>query len=461
MTDPFMTEDQLRSIAEGLLSRADKAGATAADVLAATGESIGVSARNGALEDVERSESIDFGLRVMIAAEGGVRQATISASDPSDSALDALAERAVAMAKEAPVDPHAGLAPEDALDRSDLVAKIERLELGDPAGPPSPDQLLDEALALEAAAMAVDGVKQIEGGDSSWGGGSVYLATSHGFAAGYRASSRSLSVSAVAGEGLGMERDYAFSAARYADDLLDVNVIGEEAGRRAVRRLNPKKPPTGAYPVIFEPRTAVRLIGAVIGGANGASVARGSSFLRDKMGEQILPKGFSILDNPLKPRGLGSRPFDGEGVDVREKAIVKDGVLAEWLLDSESARKLGVATNGSASRGVAGSPSPSSSNVWLTAGDATVEALIKETGTGVLVAEMMGQGAHPVTGDFSTGASGFWIENGEIAYPISEFTLAGHIFEMLASMAAADDLVFDRRVVSPTVRVEGLTVAAG
>ncbi len=460
MSEPFMTEEQLRAIAEGLLDRAAKAGADSADALAVTGESIGVSARGGALEDVERAESGDFGLRVLLEAEGGVRVATISASDPSDAALDALAERAVAMAREAPVDPFAGLAPEALLDRSDVAARTAELELGDPAGPPSADQLLDEALALEQAALGVDGIAQVEGSDASWGGGWAYFATSHGFAAGYRSSSRSRSVSAVAGEGTAMERDYAYSSARFAEDLRAVEEIGLEAGRRAARRLGPKKPPKGAYPVLFEPRVASSLVGAVLGAANGASVARGASFLRDKMGERILPERFSIQDDPTRRRGLGSRPFDGEGVAARPKAIVKDGVLAEWLLDCESARRLGLETNGSAGRGVAGGPSPSSSNVWITPGEKSPEELIKETGTGVLVTEMMGRGVNGVTGDYSRGAAGFWIENGEIAYPVSEFTLAGHVFEMLAALEAADDLVFDRRVVAPTLRVEGLTIGS-
>lgn len=460
LSEPFLTEEALQGIAEGLLARAEKAGADAADVMAATGEALGVSARAGALEEVERSESIDFGLRVMLRSEDGVRVATISASDPSERALEALVERAVAMAKEAPVDAYAGLAPEDLLDRSDLAARIGELELGDPAGPPDPDLLLSEALELEQVASSVDGVSQVEGADSSWSGGWAYLATSHGFKGGYRASSRSLSVGAVAGSGLSMERDYAASAARFAEDLRPIEEIGLEAGRRAIRRLHPKKPPSGAYPVLFEPRMASGLVSAVIGAANGAGVARGSSFLRDKMGERILPERFTIMDDPSRKRGLASRPFDGEGVAARPKAIVQDGVLSAWLLDCESAKRLGLTSNGSASRGVAGGPSPSSSNVWITPGEKTPEELIRDTGRGVLIAEMMGRGVNGVTGDYSRGASGFWIEDGEVAYPISEFTVAGHIFEMLSGLEAANDLVFDRRTVAPTLRVEGLTIGS-
>lgn len=460
MSDPFMSEQQLRGIAEGLLSRAERAGADAADVMAVTGESLGVSARGGALEEVERAEGVDFGLRVMMNAEGGVRVASISASDPSDVALDALAERAVAMAREAPVDAYAGLAPEALLDHGDHEASIAALELGDAAGPPDPDTLLDEALALESAALGVDGVSQAEGADSGWSGGWAYFATSHGFKGGFRSSSRVRSVSAVAGAALGMERDYAFSAARFAEDLRDIAEIGAEAGRRAVRRLAPKKPPSGAYPVLFEPRTASSLVAAVVGAANGASVARGASFLRDKMGEQIMPKGCSIHDDPTRRRGLGSRPFDGEGVAARPKRIVEDGVLAAWLLDCEAARRLGLETNGSAGRGVAGGPSPSGSNIWLTPGEKSPEELMREAGTGVLITEMMGRGVNGVTGDYSRGATGYWFENGEIAYPVSEFTLAGHVFEMLRSLEAANDLVFDRRLTAPTLRVEGLTIGS-
>ncbi|MEM1421557.1 MAG: TldD/PmbA family protein [Pseudomonadota bacterium] len=439
----------LDTIAEQLLDAAKTAGAEAADVVVGESESLSVTARDGKLEEAERQESLDFGLRVFV----GQRQASVSASDPA--ALGALAERAVAMAQEAPEDPEAGLA-----DPGQLATDVPELALLDPAEPPAPEQLLEIAFALEAGVRAVDGVARAEGPSAGWRRGRTVLAATNGFHRGYEAGSHSIGVTALAGEGLEMERDYSFSAARWREDLKSIDEVAKEAGERAVRRLNPRKPKTGACPVIFEPRMAAGLIGSLIAGANGASVARGSSFLKDKMGERILPAGLHIIDDPLKPRGLASRAFDGEGLPVSRKSVFEDGVLSTWLLDLASARKLGLVSNGCASRGVSGAPSPGSSNVWLAAGETTPEALLADMRTGLLITEMMGRGLNPVTGDYSRGATGFWVENGEIAYPVAEITVAGDFLEMVASMIPANDLETDRRIAAPSLLIEGLTVAA-
>lgn len=438
-------------IAEALLTEAARAGADAADALVSASESLSVSARDGALEEAERSESLDFGLRVLI----GQRQACVSASDASPATVTTLAERAVAMAREAPEDAQAGLA-DPALHATD----IPDLDLVDPAPSPSAEALLDQALALESAARGVAGVAQVEEGSASYGRGHTVFMTSTGFSGSYGASRYGLGISAIAGEGLEMERDYAFAMARFAEDLRGAEELGIEAGERAVKTLSPRRAKAGRYPILFDSRVADGLVSAIVGAANGASVARGSSFLRDKMGETILAAGLDILDDPHRPRGLGSRPFDGEGLPTRAKKIVQDGVLREWLLDLASARKLGLESNGSASRGIGSPPSPGSSNVWLPAGGKSPEELTREAGEGLLVTMVMGRGVNPVTGDYSRGARGFWFEGGEIAYPVSELTIAGHILEMTGSMIPADDLRFEGRINAPSVLVEGMTIAS-
>ncbi len=456
MTDAQGSHRSLSEIADALLSKARAAGADLADVLASRSESVSVSARSGALEGAERSETVDFGLRVLIDAKGGRRQATVSASDSSDATLSLLAERAVAMAREAPLDADVQMAPAEL-----FAAETPELDLCDPSEPPSPEALLEAARALEAEALAVDGVTRAEGAEIGWSRAAVHLATSIGFSRGYDSTSHGLSVAAIAGEGLGMERDYAYSSARHRADLKSIEEVGREAGERAVRSLSPRKPTSGAYPIILEPRLASGVVGSLLGALNGESIARGSSFLKDKMGERILPAGMALIDTPLRKRGLGSRPFDGEGLAGQENRLIDDGIVASWLLDLSTAHRLGLTSNAMARRGVASPPGPGASNAWLTAGERTPEELIGEIKQGLFVTQMMGRGVNMVTGDYSRGASGFWIENGEIAYPVSELTVAGRITDMLAGLEAANDLTFERRIDSPTLRIEGLTLAAG
>lgn len=458
MSEPISDPASARSltpIGDALVAAALKAGADAADAVIATSERLSVTARAGALEDATREETLDFGLRVLLHGPSGAQEAIVSASDPKPDTLEALAARAVAMAREAPPTPEAGLA-----DPADLAGPAPDLALLDPAAAPGADALLDTALALEAAALAVPGVEQAEGPSAGWGRGRVAMIGSNGVSVDYESGSHSISVAAIAGTGVGMERDYAFGARRWREDLPSIAEIGQEAGERAVKRLSPKKAKTGAFPVVFEPRVAAGLVGSVIGALNGAAIARGSSFLKEKMGERILPAAYSIIDDPLVPRGLGSRPIDGDGLAVARKSLVADGVVAAWLLDLVSARRLGLSSNGSAARGVGSGPSPATSNAWLTPGKQTPEQLIGEIEQGLFVTEMMGRGLNPVTGDYSRGASGFWIENGVLTHPVSELTVAGAMLEMLESLTAASDLTMDRRIAAPTLRVEGMTIAS-
>lgn len=438
------------SLAEHLLQAARKAGADSADAVAVEREDLGVSVRGGKLEEAERAESVDFGLRVLI----GARQACVSASDPRPSVLAELAERAVAMAREAPEDPFCGLPAAD-----QLAAGWPDLDLSDPSAPPSPAALEEAAYAVEAAATAVPGVTQTESCSASWSRAAIFYAASNGFAGGYASTRTGYGASAIAGEGLGMESDWDHASRRFAADLPEPAEIGRRAGERAAERVGARKPPSGAWPVIFDARVAPSIVGHVIGAANGSAIARGSSWLLGRMGERILPEGVHILEDPHIPRGPASRPFDGEGLATRAKAIVEDGILTTWLMDCRSARKLGLRSTGNASRGLSSPPGVGATNIRLTAGALSREALIRETGTGLLVTSMMGRGVNPTTGDYSRGVAGFWIEGGEIAYPVIEATIAGPLPEALLTLTAADDIDLAKATAAPSLRLEGMTLA--
>ncbi len=442
------------AICARLLDAARRAGAKAADALFMGTESVSADVRGGRLEQAERAEGLDVGLRVLI----GRRQATVSASDASEATLEALAERAVAMANAAPEDPWCGLAEPSALSAQ---RDAEGLDLLDPAGPPEPAALEELARAAEAAALAVEGVTQAEGAGAAWGRRRLHLAASNGFLGGYARSTSSLYVSAIAGEGLGMERDFRGESRRRAGDLPSAEEIGREAGERAVARLGPKRPPTGAWPVLYDQRVSASLVGHLIGAANGSSVARGSSWLKEMMGERALPAGFDVTEEPRRVQGPASRPFDAEGLATAERAFVRDGVLTSWVLDLATGRQLGLASTANAMRGAGGAPSPGTTNLRLTSGVRSRQALLAEMGTGLLVTSMLGASINPNTGDYSRGASGFWVDNGEIAYPVNEITIAGNLKRMLAGMIAADDADETRATVAPSLLVEGLTVAGG
>lgn len=445
----LLDQSALTNIAERLVRAAQAAGADAADAIAVRSVSQSLEVRDGALEESERAESDDVGLRVFV----GQRQATISTNDVVGTSPQALAERAVAMARVAPEDAFAGLA-----DSVRLARSFPELDLLDPTVP-SVAALEQQARDAEAAALAVKGVSKSGGASASFGIGGMVLVTSHGFHGAYLASRHSLSVMAIAGQGTGMERDYDFSSALHAADLEAPAIIGRRAGERAIRRLDPRKVKTQGAAVIFDPRVAGSLVGHLASAANGASVARKTSFLKDKLGKKLFRDGISIVDDPLRKRGLRSHPFDGEGVAVKRLLLVDNGVLQSWLLDSGTARELGLVTTGHASRGVSSPPSPSPTNLHLKPGPLSPDALIAETGTGFYVTDLIGMGTNLVTGDYSRGASGYWIENGQLTYPVSEVTIAGHLFDMFASLTPASDLQFRYGTNAPTVRVEGLTIA--
>lgn len=442
-----MTSDLL-SLAEDAVGRALKAGATAADALALDRRGIEVSVREGNIEKLEQAEAREVGLRVFI----GQSSATIAGSVLDAGGLERLAEQAVMMAKVAPPDPYSGLA-----DERQYARDFPDLDLA-PASEISADKLKADALAMEESALAVGGVTKSGGADASFGDRAIALVTSLGFAGGYRRTSCSLSVSAIAGEGTEMERDYDFSAALAPQDLLSPQEIGRSAGERAVKRLKPRKIKSQSLPVVYDPRVAASLVGYLIAGALGSSVAKGTSFLKDKLGQQLFRKGITILDDPLRRRGLASRPFDAEGIASHRFAVIDDGVLTGWLLDLHSARQLKLAPNGYAARGLSGPPSPSSTNTHLAAGASSADELIKGVGRGLYVTEFIGSGVNLITGDYSRGASGFWIENGELAYPVSEITIAGNLNEMFRNLTPASDLEFRRSTNAPTCLIEAMTV---
>jgi len=427
-----------------------KAGADAADAVAIGSSSEEVEIRLGRLEGVGRSESEEIGLRVF----SGQRSASIHATDMSDAALAELAERAVAMARAAPEDEFAGLAPQELLARG----PFPDLELED-AGEPSPELLRRLAEEAEDAARAVKGVTNSEGGGAGFARSSVALATSHGFAGAYSSTSISLSASVLAGEGGQMQRDYDYRTARHAEDLLSPAEIGRVAGERAVARLEPGRLPSRQMPVVFDPRVGGSLLGHLLGAMAGNAIARRSSFLLDRQDEALFPADIRILEEPLRKRGLRSRPFDGEGLPTASRALVENGRITGWLTNAAAARQLGIGLTGHASRGVGGAPGISTSNVHLEAGSVSREALIADIEDGVLVTELIGQGVNGVTGDYSRGASGFRIVKGEIAGPVAEFTVAGNLLDMFARMIAADDLEIYRSVDVPTLRIDGMMVA--
>jgi PmbA protein len=435
-------------MAESLVLAARRAGADAADAVAVRSTSLSVEVREGEVESSERSESDDIGLRVLV----GRRQALVSSNDIRADA-NALADRAVAMAKAAPEDPFAGLA-----DKSLLARSHPDLDLIDP-DLPSVDDLEGRARCAEAAGLAVKGVSKSDGASASAGIVGVVLVTSDGFAASYLASRHSVSMSAIAGEGTEMERDYEFSSAIHAQDLDAPEAIGRRAGQRAVERRNPRKVSSRKVPVVFDRRIAGSLIGHLASAINGASVARKTSFLREKLGERLFRPGIRIIDDPLRRRGLRSRPFDGEGVSAKPLAIVEDGILQSWLLDCTTARQLHLATTGHAQRGVSAPPSPAPSNLHLEGGREPADALLRDIEDGFYVTELIGTGVNAVTGDYSRGAAGFWIEKGERCYPVSEVTIAGNLIAMFATLEPADDLEFRYGTNAPTVRIEGLTIA--
>lgn len=441
----------LETLTEALLVAAKRAGADAADAIAVDGIATAIDIRAGKLEQAERSEGVELGLRVLI----GKRQACVSVSDTSSASIAAVAERAVAMAREAPEDPYAGLADPSQLAHGwDMAA----LELCDPSPEVSAAELEADARRAEAAAMAVAGITQVEA-SASQSRRQIHMAASNGFSGGYARSSRSLSAVAFTGTGTGMERDWAAEGRIFAADLPSAEEIGALAAARAMERVGARKPKTGAYPVLYDERISSGLIGHMLGAINGASIARGSSWLRDALGQQILPSGLSVIEDPHRPRISGSRAFDGEGLPTARRAIVRDGVLMGWVLDLATGRKLGMDSTANAARGTSSPPSPGTSNIDLTQGTKTRAELLADMGMGLLVTSLIGSSINPTTGDYSRGASGFWVENGEITYAVNECTIAGNLRDMLMRMTPANDARMHMSTRVPSLLVEGLTLA--
>ncbi|MBM3530872.1 MAG: TldD/PmbA family protein [Alphaproteobacteria bacterium] len=442
-------QSALTALAERLVKAARAAGADAADAVAMRSVSQSVEVRDGAVEESQRSEGDDVGLRVLV----GRRQAVVSTNDVRGDGVAALAERAVAMARVAPEDPYAGLADPELLARD-----FPDLDLADRALP-EVAALEAAALRAEAAGRAVKGVSKSGGASASAGIGGMVLMTSGGFCGSYLGSRHGISMQAIAGEGTAMETDYDFSSALHAADLEAPEKVGRSAGERAVARLNPRKVTTRKVPVVFDPRIAGSLVGHLASAINGSAIARKTSFLKDKLGERLFAPGIAIVDDPLRKRGLRSRPFDAEGVANKRMALVADGVLKTWLLDCATARELGLKTTGHAHRGASSVPSPGPTNLHLESGQATPEELLRDIGEGFYVTDLIGMGVNMVTGDYSRGAAGFWIENGQRTYPVSEVTIAGHLLDIFRTLMPANDLAFRYGTNAPTVRFEGMTVA--
>lgn len=447
----MLSTDDARTKVDKLVALATNRGASAADAVYVGERSQGVTVRLGALEDVHRSEGEQIGLRVF----RGKRSASVSGADLSACSLSELVDRALAMAAEAPEDQFAGLAPEELL----LKTAAPNLDLDD-GGDPDPASLRARALATEDAARAVAGVTNSNGGSASASASTFAIATSAGFSGAARATGYSCSASVVAGAGAGMQRDYAWHSARHLSDLEGTEEIGSRASERAVARLDPAKIKGGKMPILFDPRVATTLLGHFVGAISGAAIARQSSFLLDALGKPVFAKGVTIHDDPYRPRGLRSRGFDGEGLPVAEMELVEDGVLTTWLADSAAARQLGISPTGHAIRGVSGAPGAGPANLYLDAGERSRETMIVDIREGIYVTELIGQGVNGVTGDYSRGAAGFLISNGEIGPAVAEITIASNLKDMFATLEPASDLRFRRGIDSPTIFVPEMTVAS-
>ena len=445
-----MDTNTAQSILETLMQDAKAAGADAADAVLYHSVSSAVSWRIGKLEDVERSESADLGLRIMV----GKRQASVSTTDHSPASLKELAERCAAMAKAAPEDKYCGLGPKDRLAKP----PHKDLDLGDYAEPTT-DALKTRAAECEAAALAVKGVTNSSGAGASYGEGQKWLITSDGFFGQSGGSHHGVSVSVLAKNDDGMERDYDYDSKTHLSDLKSAEAIGASAGERTVARLSPRKIKSQAAPIIYDNRLAPSLIGSVAGAVNGGAIARGVSFLKDKLGAEIFDKSINIIDDPHMPRGAGSRPFDGEGLANARIDLIKNGVLTAWILNSSQARQLDLESNARATRGTGGAPGSSSTNLYLQPGDKTLEELMIEAKAGLLVTDMFGPQVNPNTGDYSVGCAGFWFENGARAYPVSEITIAGNLLEMFKTLQPANDLEFLGSTNAPSVLVGSMTIA--
>ncbi|MDF3607298.1 TldD/PmbA family protein [Paracoccus sp. DMF-8] len=444
--------DDLQRLTGALLDMARRAGADQADAVAVRGAALSVDVREGRLEHAERAEAVDIGLRVLVSG----RQASVSASDHSDRAIAEMAERAVAMAREAPVDDNLGLADPGQLARD---TDSRPLELRDDSPAPTAEDLRDIALRAETAALSVQGITRIESASASASSRMMWLQASNGFSAGYARSGHAISTIAIGGEGLGMERDWSGESRSHRSDLPSPEFIGRQAAERTLQRLGAKKPPTGSFPILYDQRVSSGLIGHLLSAVNGSAIARGASWLRNDLGQQVLPAGIDLREDPHLLRMSSSRIFDGEGLPTAPRLIVGDGVLMGWTLDLATGRKLGMASTANAARGTSAPPSPAVTNITMTAGTATPQELIAQMGRGLVVTSMLGASINANTGDWSRGAAGFWVENGEIAWPVNECTIAGNLRDMLMRVTVVSDTPEWRAHAVPSLLVEGMTVA--
>lgn len=447
-TNSSLDPAALEQLADDLVKAALKVGADAAEAGLVESRSLQASIRKGALEDLERSESRDAGLRVFI----GGRQAGVTFSDLSGPGRQLAVERAIAMAKVAPEDPYCGL-----VEPGELARNIPDIPLYE-AIEWDPSVLENLGLAMEEAALKVDEIDMVSSAGASFGAGASALVTSTGFSASKLASSCSMGVAPLARRGDLMERDYEGHSARRFGDLKDASEIGRIAAERAAARLGSKKAPGGKMPVIFDKRAADVFLGSLLGAISGPAIARGNSFLKSKMGERIFAEGIDVIEDPLRAWGHGSRAFDGEGVPVKARALIEDGVLTTWLLNASSARQLSLPLTGHASQGLGSPPGVRTSNVHLSAGERSRDELISDAGNGLLVMEMFGPSLNENTGDWSVGVAGFAIEDGKIAYPVSEMTVAGNLVDIFARLEPGADLEFDHATNSPSVLVDALSV---
>ena len=447
--NPPVVSPEPLDLLDDVLRKAEAAGAEAADAIFVDSRALSVAYRLGKRETLERSEAKVVGLRVFI----GQRQAIVSSSDVMPQALASLVERGMAMARAVPEDPYCGLA-----DPSEIAGETIDVDAHEPREIDIA-AVSERARAAEAAALSVAGVTNSEGAEASAGLNIYAIAGSNGLHRTYSRSWHNVSVSVLAGTGMEMERDYEYASSVYLEDLEDSEALGRRCGERAVRRLHPRKASSAQVPIVYEPRVARSLLGHLAAAINGSAVARGTTFLNGKLGEPVFAPGVTIIDDPLRRRGLRSRPFDGEGIASMRRAVVENGVLKSWLLDLRAARQLGLRSTGHAARGASEPPSPAPTNLYLEPGSSSAEQLVRAIPSGLYVADLMGFGINGVTGDYSRGASGFWIENGEPVYPVSEITVSGNLLQMFRELTAASDLEFRYGVDSPTVRVEGMTVA--
>ena len=446
---PATSPDDPLTLLQDLIGKAKAAGADAADAVLYNSVSLSLSQRLGKPEKLERAEEGDLGLRVFV----GQRMAIASSSDRSAAALDEVVERAVAMARIVPEDPYCGVA-----DPDQLAGDWPELDLCDPVEPAA-DRLIALAGAAEDAALAVPGVTNSEGAEAGWSRTEIAIAASNGFAGAYALTGSSLAASVIAGEGTAMETDYDFTSAVYADDMEDAATIGRRAGEKAVARLGARKVETMRVPVVLDPRVSGGMLRHLVGAISGPAIARGTSFLKDSLEKPVFADGIVVVDDPHMVRGRRSKPFDGECVANRRRDLIADGVLTTWIMDLRSARQLGLRTTGHASRGTSGPPSPAPTNLYMQAGTVSRDDMIAGIDQGFYVTGMMGMGVNGVTGDYSRGANGFWIENGAIAYPVNEVTVAGNLKDMFKALTPASDLEFRYGIDCPTLRIDGMTIA--